>query len=229
VPLPAPKPAELQKFQADAKQAFTDLFNAVQLDASPEGERLAEALGKPIDFSAMIAGFGQAMTDLVTKATEAWNKYKEILTQPITLPAPQVSGDAGGGTEVRSAGGGLITGPGSATSDSILARLSNFEYVVKASAVKFYGVDLMHALNAMRLPRDFFKGFNLGGLVLPPFPSPSRYAQGGLVSGHGRTLTLVLDGRAFAVAGSKTVVDDLERAADLHNLSRMGRTPGWVR
>jgi hypothetical protein len=49
------------------------------------------------------------------------------------------------------------------------------------------------------------------------------------MAGQTRSLTLVLDGRSFAVAGAKNVVDDLERAADLHNLSRMGRAPGWVR
>ena len=229
VPLPAPKPADLEKFQADTKQAFTDLFNAVQQDASAEGDKLSEALGKPIDFGQMIAGFGQTMNDLVAKATEAWNKYNAILTQPITLPAPQTPG-GGSISETPLAGGGLISGPGSPTSDSILARLSNFEYVVKASAVKFYGVDLMHALNAMRLPRDFFKGFSLGGLALPPFPSSLRFAQGGVATaGSSRSLTLVLDGRNFAVSGSQKVVDELERAADLHNLSRMGRAPGWVR
>lgn len=52
---------------------------------------------------------------------------------------------------VRAATGGLVTGPGSATSDSITARLSNGEYVVKASAVGHYGVDFMNALNNMSL------------------------------------------------------------------------------
>ena len=52
---------------------------------------------------------------------------------------------------VRAATGGLVTGPGSATSDSIAARLSNGEYVVKANAVGYYGVDFMNALNNMSL------------------------------------------------------------------------------
>jgi flagellar biosynthesis chaperone FliJ len=52
---------------------------------------------------------------------------------------------------VRAATGGLVTGPGSATSDSISARLSNGEYVIKASAVGHYGVDFMNALNNMSL------------------------------------------------------------------------------
>ncbi|MCQ8831754.1 phage tail protein [Streptomyces malaysiensis] len=61
-------------------------------------------------------------------------------------------------------GGGLIQGPGTGTSDSILglfangpARVSNAEYVVRAAAVAKYGVGFMDAVNAGRLPR-FAKG-----------------------------------------------------------------------
>jgi hypothetical protein len=48
--------------------------------------------------------------------------------------------------------GGLLRGPGTGTSDSILARVSNGEYVVKAAAVDKYGVKMFDDLNAMRLP-----------------------------------------------------------------------------
>ena len=43
--------------------------------------------------------------------------------------------------------GGHITGPGSGTSDSIPAMLSNGEYVVRANAVKAIGVDALDKLN----------------------------------------------------------------------------------
>jgi len=49
--------------------------------------------------------------------------------------------------------GGHITGPGSATSDSIPAMLSNGEYVIKASAVAHYGKGTFDALNAVRLAK----------------------------------------------------------------------------
>ena len=46
-----------------------------------------------------------------------------------------------GGTMVAGAAtGGYITGPGTATSDSILARLSNGEFVQRTAAVDYYGV-----------------------------------------------------------------------------------------
>ena len=66
------------------------------------------------------------------------------------------------------AGGGLVSGPGSATSDSIPARLSAGEYVVRAAAVRQVGVDFLDSLNGLSVgPR--FKGgelaFAAGGLV----------------------------------------------------------------
>lgn len=66
------------------------------------------------------------------------------------------------------AGGGLVSGPGSATSDSIPARLSSGEYVVRAAAVRQVGVAFLDSLNGLSAgPR--FKGgelaFAAGGLV----------------------------------------------------------------
>ena len=66
------------------------------------------------------------------------------------------------------ADGGLISGPGTGTSDSISARLSDGEYVVKAAAVKKYGTGFLQRVNQMRLAG--------GGLV-------RKFAGGGPVSG----------------------------------------------
>ena len=59
----------------------------------------------------------------------------------------------GPGKPVLQASGGYITGPGTATSDSIPARLSNGEFVMQAAAVDHYGVGMMHALNARRFAK----------------------------------------------------------------------------
>lgn len=48
------------------------------------------------------------------------------------------------------ASGGLVTGPGTSTSDSIPAQLSNGEYVMSAAAVQTYGLDFMNSLNTMK-------------------------------------------------------------------------------
>lgn len=46
--------------------------------------------------------------------------------------------------------GGLITGPGTGTSDDIPARLSNGEYVIRAAAVRQYGTEMLNAINWQR-------------------------------------------------------------------------------
>ncbi len=54
-----------------------------------------------------------------------------------------------GGREKRAAGG-LITGPGTGTSDDIPAMLSNGEYVIRADAVRQYGTEMLNAINWQR-------------------------------------------------------------------------------
>ncbi|WP_071142104.1 hypothetical protein [Acidaminococcus timonensis] len=63
------------------------------------------------------------------------------------------------------ASGGYISGPGTSTSDSIPAMLSNGEYVINADAVSRVGAPLLDAINQGRSIRHF--------------------ASGGLVSGSG--------------------------------------------
>lgn len=66
------------------------------------------------------------------------------------------------------ADGGHVTGPGTGTSDSILARLSNGEFVMKADAVQRIGVPTLDRLNRGDHPR-----FATGGLVgqMPALPA----------------------------------------------------------
>ena len=65
--------------------------------------------------------------------------------------------------------GGPVWGAGTATSDSIDAKLSTGEYVVRASAVRSYGQEFLDAINESRFAR--------GGLV-----QPLRLAAGGLAT-----------------------------------------------
>ena len=64
-----------------------------------------------------------------------------------------ITKDAKANGEIKGhATGGLITGPGTGTSDSIIRRLSNGEYVLTANAVRTYGTDLLDQMNAGNLP-----------------------------------------------------------------------------
>ncbi|WP_225811341.1 phage tail protein [Streptomyces spinosus] len=79
-----------------------------------------------------------------------------------------VKGYADGGDVQSFPDGGYVQGPGSGTSDSILAfmgsgavaAVSNTEYVVKSSAVKKYGVRMLDAINDGRFKVD---GYARGG------------------------------------------------------------------
>lgn len=59
--------------------------------------------------------------------------------------------------------GGHVSGPGTTTSDSIPAMLSNGEYVMNARAVQRIGVGMLDALNGGNLPRA--RHYATGGLV----------------------------------------------------------------
>jgi TP901 family phage tail tape measure protein len=65
--------------------------------------------------------------------------------------------------------GGYVSGPGTGTSDSIAASLSNGEFVMRSSAVRSLGVGFLDKLN-----KGYVQGFAMGGLVGDtPAPSPS--------------------------------------------------------
>ena len=63
-------------------------------------------------------------------------------------------------TKLFGASGGYIIGPGSGTSDSVPAWLSNGEYVLSADAVSRLGVPFLNALNRGQAPH-----FASGGYV----------------------------------------------------------------
>jgi hypothetical protein len=133
-------------------------------------------------------------------------------------PAPATT--AYEGAPVAMAQGGSVSGPGTSTSDSVFAKLSNGEFVVKAAAVAAYGTGLFHALNNMQLP-----GFAAGGLVA----SPVRLA-GGSHAPSTSVLNLSIDGRSFnGLRGPKSTIDDLSSFAVARQASAAGNNPSWVK
>jgi len=63
--------------------------------------------------------------------------------------------------------GGHITGPGTATSDSIPAWLSNGEYVIQASAVSHYGTEFFDRINTRRFATGGQVGAASAGAGVP--------------------------------------------------------------
>lgn len=111
------------------------------------------------------------------------------------------------------ASGGLVRGPGSSTSDSILARLSAGEFVINSARVRQVGLGFLQRLN----------GFADGGLV----PSMA-FASGGLVpSAGGRAVHLHIGSGSFPLSGSSSVVDALVSAAHSQQIRSAGVKPSW--
>lgn len=108
--------------------------------------------------------FSSAMTDCIMGAKSFGEAFKEILKQLLQqliqcaiyslIISSMMPGGVGanfgkvfkGGMGFAS--GGLVTGPGSSTSDSIPTRLSNGEYVLNAQAVDRIGVGNLDAINS---------------------------------------------------------------------------------
>ena len=120
--------------------------------------------------------FSGAITDWITGAQNFGDAMKSILQQLISqliqaaIYATIVAACTGGGGGFAArwskafgkglATGGSVDGPGTGTSDSIPAMLSNGEYVLNAQAVDRLGVPFLNGLNTGRL-----RGFASGGLV----------------------------------------------------------------
>jgi hypothetical protein len=107
------------------------------------------------------------------------------------------------------ASGGGIRGPGTGTSDSILARLSAGEYVVRAAAVKNYGIEFLERLNSLRLPK-----FALGGLAAPSVPA---FAGGGPV---GTPVHLHIGDHHFETSAAPSVAQQMARIMSTEVLKR---------
>jgi hypothetical protein len=87
-----------------------------------------------------------------------------------------------GGTQTK-ASGGYISGPGSGTSDSIPARLSNGEFVVRASQTAKH-LPLLKALNSGMLPGYAGGGYVTAADVPKPY-STGRYSGAVAAPGSG--------------------------------------------
>lgn len=108
--------------------------------------------------------------------------------------------------------GGLISGPGTGTSDSIPAWLSSGEYVIKADAVRRYGVNFFDSLNGAAARPPFYRArFATGGLV-PSAPAPAAAPQQSIRIVNTYDPSLARDYLESA-AGERVILNALQRNA----------------
>lgn len=181
-----------------------------------------------------IVGFFKDLSDQVTGIIKGLLDWIGDLIKAAAEAAAALFGLGGGGSSGQSsndnghAAGGYIRGPGSGTSDSILSWLSNGEYVVRARAVRKYGLGILNAINGLRAPK-----FSMGGLAsVMSSVSPMRgmlpaYADGGPVS-SGRPVVLQIGEDVFeGLIAPDAVADRLVRFATVRQTRQAGKKPGW--
>ena len=110
---------------------------------------------------------------------------------------------------VNKAAGGYVSGPGTPTSDSIPAMLSNGEYVISARAVQAAGVPMLDNINRMAS----------GGMVKYNVPKMSsggrvRFSDGGLASSSSSMYNINVQ-----LNGTNLTADDV--AASIHKEMRL--------
>ena len=164
-------------------------------------EKIAALQGKLVKVLAEGAGDSAARVAQLRAEIAALQGKTVTVTTVTRRVVGTDSGDTVGHGS-RHATGGYIAGPGSGTSDSIPAWLSNGEYVINAKATAKY-LPLLHAMNAKKFATGGPVGFAAGGEV--DFSGIMAIVQAGAFS---------LDDLRSAQAKPGQVRADLKKAQD---------------
>jgi hypothetical protein len=155
------------------------------------------------------AGFRLAIDDITSAFERLGNFVRDLWTRigpPAWFESVRNFGNRIFGNSDNTQGmasGGLVRGPGTGTSDSVLRWLSNGEYVLRASAVRKIGLDALNAMNA--------------GLFMPGFPVPVPATA----SGPSATLVFELGGKKYETKASVDVIEALKRDLRKSNLAKL--------
>ena len=146
--------SSVSDFFSTASTGAAELFSGLANSLGEMGGSFMDTVGTMFGsfsdgFSSMFESLGSAIGDIASAI--------------MSMFSSSGSGGGGGGwMDIFSlflAEGGHVSGPGTATSDSIPAMLSNGEFVVNAKATRKYG-NLLHAINSGQIPQ-----FAEGGAV----------------------------------------------------------------
>lgn len=233
VPGAAEAAAALQGMGAQATSALEGVSETAGQVSQQTTQQMIEAAANsqpPFDSATQkISGSFNAMGNRIDAVFDRMVKRAKAAAAEIAAAMAAATGgqagfSEGGAVGAAFAGGGHVRGPGSSKSDSILAWLSNGEYVIRAAAVRKYGKGLLDAINGLRAP-----GFNLGGLIdvgglsVPRLPA---FAEGGGVSGV--PFNLNIGGEQFNnLLAPSDVADRLAVFASSREIRRTGRMPSW--
>lgn len=199
-----------RKLGSDIVQFFTDSFNSVK----------------------------KLFTDLYDAAVKYLQPIIDLLKNIIALANSTNNSTGGTGGAQKFATGGRVMGRGTSTSDSIPAWLSNNEFVVRAKAVKKFGVGLLQAINSGRFDPSQIAGYATGGLVsamastgggsMGRISTPRSAASGGGARNQ-LNLTLPNGDTIRGLMAPDEVVQQLGRAVVQAKVRASGAVPSWKR
>lgn len=194
---------ELQATMADTRQRFIDAASQFGLTGD-EANALADQLKLIPSNVNVTAQYTDNASEQIQAFINRWANttvtVKAImeaspnLTQAQAADAARYTGQAKAYYAGRNAGGGLIRGPGSGTSDSILAHVSNGEFVTKASATAKHR-PLLEAINNDALP-----AFASGGYVARQYVAPTYITQMSSAATAGPASVSMFEGANVTVA-----------------------------
>lgn len=224
--------AQLRDIASIQDQALTGRGDGEKAKADEAKAVLDQIKAELEAFKAIPIGVDLAKSE--NALIEANKKFQALLdANPLTQPVNVAAAGSSGNLPAR-ASGGLLRGPGTGTSDSILARVSNGEFVVRAEAVRRLGLANMNAINQGRMPAlravaarvmesRRLPRFAEGGLIASAVGRlPSPVASGGATTS---ILNLTLPGvGTFETRADVAVAESLERALRTASLKYGRRT-----
>ncbi|MEG8642136.1 phage tail length tape measure family protein [Klebsiella pneumoniae] len=161
-----------------------------------------------------------ALTIINSMAQLASQQLAQMATSALVGSSGGVGGLLGSLASVFAADGGQVRGPGSTTSDSIPAMLSDQEFVTRAAVVQQPGaLDFLHAFNrhgmaAVQgwLPRVRHATGGLAGIPAQNMPVPASVPETAMAASSGASMPpislqqqLVLDPSEVYTAGAQTL------------------------
>lgn len=211
---------------SEAVKAFTDIKDFSDISFDIFMEKLSGQLTDTLTTTFSSSQLEQAFIDVynlkgktVTGPEITFDGAKAALDtslkagKPIDVPVNLVPSSNAPIQGRGFAEGGPVRGPGSGTSDSILARISNGEYISDAFTVSKFGSSFFDTLKSIAKGGVSFPSFAGGGLV-------GVAASGALGSGAVDVVRLDFNigGQTTQLAGERGQVNSLVKA--LQNISR---------
>jgi TP901 family phage tail tape measure protein len=198
--VPKEKVTRLKGDISDAKQKIADLERRLKdVPRSKTSTLRAEITDAKANLSALQTQLNNIRSKTITITTNNLNVANGTPGRGAGVLKPQ-----------GNATGGYISGPGTGTSDDIPAMLSNGEYVIRAAAVKKYGVHTFDRINAAQ--------YATGGYV-------ERFATGGSVAAREKAAKQRADdAKKRQEAREKAEADRLARLTDIYSFRTGIRT-----